>query len=656
MSFPLDRKDRLLKGSPVFCMFPWVTMEIRPNGDVRPCYPYMDTERVGNVRDAPLADIWNSPEMRRLRLRMLAEEPSPECRHCYRLEKAGMESFRQVCNKNYAHDFHLTLKTRPDGGLPGRDVRHLALWLSNTCNFKCRMCWPKLSTSWYEDAKATGLWPVPDGVQRPLPNPEDLMAQIEPLLDGVEEVFFAGGEPLVIEEHYRVLDLLMAKRLFHVKLNYTTNFSLLHLKEKDIAKIWNQFKNVYVCASLDGMGKRGEYLRKGQRWDQIEKNRERIRAACPRVQFQVTCTISAMNAWHVPDFHADWLRKGYIGSGDFLIDILTGPDYLNVGILPPKLKEEISRKYRRHVEEVIRPAFGPGSKDEDRFLGVAEALKRRHRPYLIPAFLEAAEKLDKQRGESLFDVFPELRELLEFQLTPESLEAAAAAILETESSGKRADSVAEAPSASQDLVDIYRLQYRMLKNASSAAEPLLKILDICPSDHWARVELARTQKRLGRLDDAVASYRKAADAAPDAPEPVVGLLNIYLDEEMLPEARLEAEKLQKYLDRRPEDKWARVELARARSRLGRPDLLEKLLRQDTSWKGDRELARAGHSDLGDAFFKQGRLDESIVEYRNALDADPDFAEAHAALANIYFQKGMDVESRMEMALASRRRG
>ena len=89
MPSPLERKDHLLELSPVFCMFPWVTMEIRPNGDVRPCYPYMDTKRVGNVREAPLAGIWNSPEMRGLRLRMLREEPSAECRHCYRLEKAS---------------------------------------------------------------------------------------------------------------------------------------------------------------------------------------------------------------------------------------------------------------------------------------------------------------------------------------------------------------------------------------------------------------------------------------------------------------------------------------------------------------------------------------------------------------------------------------
>ncbi len=504
---PENRKEHLLKRSPVFCMFPWVTMEIRPNGDVRPCYPFMDTERVGNVRDAPLAAIWNSPEMLRLRLNLLAEKPMLECRHCYRLEKAGIESFRQVCNKNYAHDFALVEGTSPDGRLPGCDVRHFSLWLSNACNFKCRMCWPKLSSSWYEDAKALGLWPVPDEIVRPFPASKDLFDQIDPLLGGLEEIFFAGGEPLIIEEHYEILERLVAKKLFHVRLNYTTNFSMLHLKEKDVANIWNQFDDVYVCASLDGMGRRGEYLRKGQRWDQIERNRERIREICPKVRFQVTCTVSAINAWHVPDFHAEWLRKGYIGRDDFLLDVLTGPDFLNVSILPPRLKAEIAKKYDRHVQDVIRPCFGAGqSKDEERFLGVAKAVLRDDRPHLIPKFKEVTGKLDELRGERLLDVFPELGDLYDFRLEAADLDSEKNRILDASSARSPVDSAAEVQTVRYDLIEIYRLQKRWDK----VAEEFEKLVRVEPNDSWARLELARSYMRIGRFDQAEEEAKKVS--------------------------------------------------------------------------------------------------------------------------------------------------
>ena len=79
--------------------------------------------------------------------------------------------------------------------------------------------------------------------------------QIEPLLEHVEHIYFAGGEPLIMDEHYQVLDYFVKHQKFDVEISYNTNFSVMKFKGRDIMRIWDQFKNVRVGASLDASGR-----------------------------------------------------------------------------------------------------------------------------------------------------------------------------------------------------------------------------------------------------------------------------------------------------------------------------------------------------------------------------------------------------------------
>ena len=81
---------------------------------------------------------------------------------------------------------------------------------------------------------------------------------------------------MLMDEHYKMLELLIEKNLTHVRLIYNTNFSELTYKKRDVLTMWKQFDSVSVGASLDGMGARGEYMRKGTVWNDIEDNRKRL--------------------------------------------------------------------------------------------------------------------------------------------------------------------------------------------------------------------------------------------------------------------------------------------------------------------------------------------------------------------------------------------
>src|ERR1051325_9408309 len=101
---------------------------------------------------------------------------------------------------------------------------------------------------------------------------EKFWESYERLLPHVGRMHFAGGEPLVMDEHYRVLDYLISIGKTDVTLSYNTNFSMLRYKKYNIVELWNKFKRVEVWASLDGMGEQGDYHRKGQRRHKIEEN------------------------------------------------------------------------------------------------------------------------------------------------------------------------------------------------------------------------------------------------------------------------------------------------------------------------------------------------------------------------------------------------
>ena len=65
---------------------------------------------------------------------------------------------------------------------------------------------------------------------------------IEKHIDSVQEIHFAGGEPVLMEEHWRLLDILLEKGLTNVKLKYSTNATVLTYKKRNILDVWKQFK------------------------------------------------------------------------------------------------------------------------------------------------------------------------------------------------------------------------------------------------------------------------------------------------------------------------------------------------------------------------------------------------------------------------------
>ena len=400
------KKYSKLYNSKVFCMMPWVHTHIWPNGNAFPCCMSDSDIVYGNLNDNSLEEIWNNEKYKKLRKNMLNEKESPECTRCYEMEKSNIWTLRKNTNKYYISHWDRVETTQDDGSVEEVNMGYMDIRVSNICNFRCRTCGPELSSAWYEDHSKLYGQPPENPKMMNIANNEKFWNELQPLLLTVEEACWAGGEPIITEEHYKILDFWIENKMKDVRLRYTTNFSNLYFKKKSILDYWNSFNDVRIAASLDGMGKRGELIRAGTEWDVIEDNRRQMIKECPDVYFEITPTVSIMNVYHLPDFHRNWVDRGLLEPNNIRVNMLTYPDYYRIQIIPKEERKKFIDKYNEHIKW-IDDNFGKGVAKEG-FMSILNFLEQKNYENLIPDFIDRNTPLDELRGESLFEICPEL--------------------------------------------------------------------------------------------------------------------------------------------------------------------------------------------------------------------------------------------------------
>jgi radical SAM protein with 4Fe4S-binding SPASM domain len=404
-----DRKRFLLDKSQRFCMLPWIHLHAAPNGDVYPCCHSMNIDPVGSAKTHTLEQVWNQQPQRQLRQNMLSETSSVACRRCYEQEDSGFFSGRKSANKHFGHYIHKIDSTLEDGTQPEFEMTYWDIRFSNLCNLRCRSCGHIFSSQWYQDqAKLAGPeWKQQNKVLNYAGRTEtDMWEQLKPHLEFVEQVYFAGGEPILMEEHYNILEELIRLGRTDVRLIYNTNFTHTDLKGRSVFEYWKQFKSVAVGASLDDSGARGEYIRKGTDWAVVEQNRREMMAVCPKVDFYISATLSILNVGHLPQFHRDWVEAGLINPQDFNVNILQDPLQYRIDIAPLAYKEELSTIYSNHIAWLRER--DPLNRATTGFESAVQFMNATDNSHLIPQFWAKTNQLDEIRNENVLDIIPEL--------------------------------------------------------------------------------------------------------------------------------------------------------------------------------------------------------------------------------------------------------
>lgn len=453
-----QEKIEIASGSKTFCVLPWIHFATRPNGDMRLCCSANasgagDNHTVGLVknekgqpanfgRETPMS-AWNNEYMKDVRLTMLEGKIPASCSKCIAEESRGVASKRIWETGSWMEDGidveELIKQTEEDGTVPEKLV-YLDLRLGHTCNLKCVMCSPHDSSKWVSDHKkiyplfqAKELkeqmqWDRKDFDNFWHENP-DFWKEMYAQIPNLKQVYFAGGEPLMIREHKWFLEEIIRQGYADkILIRYNTNGLLV---DDEIIDLWKQFKKVKVGVSVDAVGDRNYYIRYPSDWATIERNLRKLDNTPDNIQVSIATAIQILNIKHLADF-AKWkitqnFKKvnlentvGGIQAGGGIVNmhLLYIPTFLSIRLLPAEDKAEV----RRTFAELATWLYENYRQDEDfwklnpygwkRWQAVLDFMDAEDHTSQLPAFNEYISRLDTLRGTQFKLVFPELSHLV----------------------------------------------------------------------------------------------------------------------------------------------------------------------------------------------------------------------------------------------------
>ena len=449
-----------LSGSESFCVLPWIHLATRPNGDMRICcvanasgadsgdytvglVKMEDGKPANFAKDLP-TEAFNNDYMKSVRKTMLEGAVPASCTKCFKEEEEGVAS-KRIWETGTWHlqegiDIpELIAQTAEDGSVPYK-LQYLDLRLGHTCNLKCVMCSPHDSSMWVPEHKK--VYPL---FQSPLiknqmswnadefnnawhENPE-FWREVFDQIPNIKQLYFAGGEPLLIKEHRRFLEEIVARGYADkIVLRYNTNGTLI---SESMIELWSNFRKVKVGFSLDGMSGRGHYIRYPLDWATIEHNLQLLDNAPDTIQTNIAFAVQILNIKHVPDFIKWKVKSNFkkinfdknasgqtMGGGLIGVHLLWIPTWLSLRVLPKEDKLEV-RKLFAELQQWLWDNYTQDAEFWEvnpygwkRWEGILDWMDKEDHTNLLPDFREYITTMDQQRGTDFKQTFPELSHLL----------------------------------------------------------------------------------------------------------------------------------------------------------------------------------------------------------------------------------------------------
>jgi organic radical activating enzyme len=289
---------------------------------------------------------------------------------------------------------------------------------NNLCNFKCRSCNEFFSSQiatekikYKDDPNYTLPWEGTTPLTNALVKNEKAFEEIKLHYQYINKIYFAGGEPMIQQEHWEILDDLVRLDLAkNIDLTYSTNGSMLEFKGQSVLDYWKKFKKVYLQFSIDAMGKQAEYWRDGTVWEDIEANLK-LASTCPTVAVSVHSTIAwpTVSSWIYFVKHV--VTNKLIINDNLTAWCLTTPQTYSLQV-PPEFKKN---QIRNELNELID--FLNNHENTESIITRVEAIK---------SFMDAASKsrflinlryaprIDKIRKKDFFNYFPEHADMKEY--------------------------------------------------------------------------------------------------------------------------------------------------------------------------------------------------------------------------------------------------
>ena len=409
-------------------MHPFTGLATREDGSVKVC---CRSHPIGNIQDNDLEEIWNNDTIKRIRKQVLNGERPSECEPCFSLEDQGVESLRQRHIIGVIPEARINLypnalsALKEDYSMPF-EIPTMEIKLNNLCNLKCRMCNPTDSTSWNDWKEVEEFYDKEKNfisenvrklnlIRKPyLDKFEDnpnWWTSFEKLLPYFRRVEFAGGEPLMDPQHYRILDALKPYGQ-NIEIKYATNGTTLGIKGgRTIHDYWPHFRSVAVNISIDGVDQVYNYIRGNGVYTDVVSNIEEIQKITNVSRIVGAVAVQVSNVLILDKMIEHFLDKlGIV----FYTNMVKYPTVLSVQTLPSELKELAVNRLENVKHRV--PEFESVKKNPlllkitlGQINGVINFIKASDQSHLWNDCIEFNHRLDKTRDQCFEEVNPEFK-------------------------------------------------------------------------------------------------------------------------------------------------------------------------------------------------------------------------------------------------------
>ena len=460
------------KISNTFCILPWIHLSTRPDGSMRVCCtanassvgPTNDKQHGGmigvlkddegrpnNLNITDFQSSWNSKYMRNVRKQMLNGEQPPSCVKCYKEEAAGHRSKRQWETDYWIQRVdldQLILDTQQDGSVPPQ-LAYIDLRFGTKCQLACVMCSPHDSSGWIKDwsaihpkitnptLKENTMWSDKGSINGSSynwhKNNPVFWEQFNEQIPNMKQLYFAGGESLIIEEHYEILEEAIRQgHAPNLELRYNSNG--VEWRD-DLFELWSHFKLVRFHYSVDSIHAMNDYIRYPSDWKRTEEVFHILdKETSNNVEITVACAVQALNIYYLPDFIKWKLEQKFnkinmwpFGAGGINYHFVYHPAHLNVKVLPGWFKAKCREKYKQFYPwweenwELSIPSWHKGKVDYDtwrnaeygikRLEGMLQFMESEDWSVRLPEMQEFILLCDRQRGNSFAETFPEMKDI-----------------------------------------------------------------------------------------------------------------------------------------------------------------------------------------------------------------------------------------------------
>ena len=458
--------------SETFCILPWVHLSTRPDGSMRVCCtanassvgPTNDKEHGGmvgvlkddlgrpnNLNITDFQSSWNSTYMKNVRKQMLNGEQPPSCVKCYKEEAAGHRSKRQWETAYWMQrvDIESLLQNTQENGEVPPQLAYIDLRFGTKCQLACVMCSPHDSSGWIKDwsaihpqiqnqsLKSNTQWHDKGSINGSSynwhKNNPVFWEQFYEQIPNMKQIYFAGGESLIIEEHYEILEECIRQgHAKNLELRYNSNG--VEWRE-DLFELWREFKLVRFHYSVDSIHEMNDYIRYPSEWSRTQEVFHILdKQTSNNVEITVACAVQALNIYYLPDFirwkleqRFDKINMWPFGAGGINYHFVYHPAHLNVKVLPAWFKQKCREKYQEFYPwwednwELSIPAWHKGKVDYDtwrnadygikRLEGMIQFMESEDWSVRLPEMREFLGLCDRQRNNSFSATFPEMKDI-----------------------------------------------------------------------------------------------------------------------------------------------------------------------------------------------------------------------------------------------------